>query len=160
MKKIIIVAALAMLPVSAFAANVGECGWGSKLFDKQKGIFPQILAVTTNGTSGNQTFAISSGTSGCTQNGVVRSSWKTAAFLESNRTMVARDMAAGEGENLTTLASLIGVDGSDQVAFNNITKKNFGSIFPSRDASTEDVMQSLKVALASHPDLEKYSVSL
>ena len=41
---------------SAMAANVGSCGWGSKVFDGQSGMGPQVLAVTTNGTSGNQTF--------------------------------------------------------------------------------------------------------
>ena len=47
------------LPVTAFAAanNVGSCGLGSKVFEGQKGVAPQVLAVTTNGTFGNQTFA-------------------------------------------------------------------------------------------------------
>ncbi|HKB84382.1 MAG TPA: DUF3015 family protein, partial [Burkholderiales bacterium] len=69
MKRIFVAIALSALPAMAFADNVGTCGWGSKLFDGQKGAAPQVLAVTTNGTFGNQTFGISSGTSGCTQDG-------------------------------------------------------------------------------------------
>ena len=51
MKKILL-AALVSLPVTAFAAanNVGSCGLGSKVFEGQNGIAPQVLAVTTNGT--------------------------------------------------------------------------------------------------------------
>jgi len=49
MKKILL-AALVSLPVTAFAAanNVGSCGLGSKVFEGQKGVVPQVLAVTTN----------------------------------------------------------------------------------------------------------------
>ena len=42
---------------SAFAAGYGTagCGLGSMLFGNQKGMV-QVLAATTNGISGNQTF--------------------------------------------------------------------------------------------------------
>ena len=54
MKKILLALAVS-LPVTAFAAanNVGSCGLGSKVFEGQKGVAPQVLAVTTNGTFGN-----------------------------------------------------------------------------------------------------------
>jgi hypothetical protein len=59
MKKVSLAALVfCSLPFIANADNVGGCGWGSKLFDGQKGVLPQIFAVTTNGTSGNQTFGI------------------------------------------------------------------------------------------------------
>ncbi|MGH8759512.1 MAG: DUF3015 family protein, partial [Burkholderiales bacterium] len=73
MKKVLIAIAMSALPALAFADNIGSCGWGAKLFDGEKGTAPQVLAVTTNGTFGNQTFGISSGTSGCTQDGTVTS---------------------------------------------------------------------------------------
>ena len=59
MKKLIIAALLAS-PLAAFAAgenNVG-CGLGSAIWAGQKGIVPQILAATTNGTSGNHGFSV------------------------------------------------------------------------------------------------------
>ena len=88
------------LPVTAFAAanNVGSCGLGSKVFEGQKGVAPQVLAATTNGTSGNQTFGITSGTLGCSQDGVVSSNWKTALFIDGNKSQLARDAASGQGE--------------------------------------------------------------
>jgi hypothetical protein len=85
-RAIAVAAAFAAIPLAAQAADdeVGTCGWGSKLFEGQSGLGPKVLAVTTNGTLGNQTFAISSGTSGCTQDGTVRSSWKLAAFIDDS----------------------------------------------------------------------------
>ena len=160
MKRTIVLLALLAIPAAATAQNVGKCGWGSKLFDNQKGLIPQVLAVTTNGTFGNQTFAMSSGTSGCTQDGVVQSNWKTAMYIESNRTMLARDMSAGEGENLDTLANLIGVEGNDRVAFAQATQNNFAVIFPTSNTSTDEVLASLRNVLAANQDLAKYSVVL
>lgn len=157
MKRILILTAITLIPTAAFAQNVGNCGWGSKLFDGQRGIAPQVLAVTTNGTSGNQTFAISSGTSGCTQNGVVRSNWKTAAFVGENTTKLARDISRGNGESLETLAFLMNVSAEDKDIFNETLQENFTTLFPSEDASTEVVLSSLHNVLKSHDSLGQYS---
>ena len=108
MRKILIAFVISAVPAFAFAQqnNIGTCGWGAKLFDGQSGIAPQVLAYTTNGTSGNQTFAITTGTSGCTQDGVVRSTWKTAMFIDGNKDRLARDMSIGNGETLTLAITL------------------------------------------------------
>ena len=144
---------------TAFAENnIGSCGWGSKIFDGQKGVIPQVLAVTTNGTSGNQTFAISSGTSGCTQNGVVTSSWKTALFIDSNMNRLAKDMSVGQGESLSSLASLLGVESADKALFFKETKANFAYIFSNENVSSQEVAHSLNVVLAGNTQLAKYAI--
>jgi len=123
MKKLVAAAAIAALfPAVALAQqnNVGSCGWGSKLMDGQSGVFPQALAGITNGTSGNQTFGVSTGTSGCTQDGTVRSTWKTAMFIDGNKERLARDMSVGNGEALESLAHLLGVEQVDRPAFNRM----------------------------------------
>lgn len=160
-KKLILAAAITIFPVAAMAAqNVGECGWGSKLFTGQQGIAPQVLAVTTNGTSGNQTFGITSGTSGCTQNGVVRSNWKTAMFIEKNKTRLSENMSVGHGEALDSLASLMGVSKTDKPAFEKIAKENFSKVFPSTDVSTQQVMASLREVLKSNEQLSRYAAAV
>jgi Protein of unknown function (DUF3015) len=40
-------------------------------YGSQKQIAPQVMMATTNGTFGSQTFGISSGTSGCANDGVI-----------------------------------------------------------------------------------------
>ncbi len=164
MKKLIMVVAVAAaLPTAALAAgenNVGSCGWGTKLFDGQSGLAPQVLAVTTNGTSGNQTFGITTGTSGCTQDGTVRSNWKTAMFIDGNKDKLARDMSVGSGEALDSLALLLGVQAQDRAAFNQLAKDNMARIFPSDNVSTQQVMVSLREVLASDARLGRYIVAL
>ncbi len=140
--------------------NVGSCGWGSKLFDGQGGIAPQVLAATTNGTSGNQTFGVTSGTSGCTQDGVVTSSWKTAMFIEGNKEKLARDISRGHGETLDSLFKLLGVVDEHKPAFIQLTKENFAKIFPSEEATSKEIVASLKKVLESNANLAPYSSTL
>jgi len=159
-KKVLIAALIAALPAGAMAANennVGSCGWGSKLFQGQKGIAPQVLAATTNGTSGNQTFAVTSGTSGCTQDGVVSSNWKTALFIDGNKEKLARDMSMGQGETLDSLAQLIGVQDQHKSSFFRLAKENFGTIFATDTATTDQVLAGLKQVLAKDAELSRYS---
>ncbi len=161
MKKYLIGALLlSLIPAVSFADNVGGCGWGSKLFDGQKGVFPQILAVTTNGTSGNQTFGISSGTSGCTQDGVVKSAWKTAAYIDANMNRLAMDMSRGSGESLDSLASLIGVSSSDKAHFNSTLQANFAQIFSDTSTTSVQVLASLKAVLAEDSVLSGYAANV
>ena len=156
-------AMIAVIPMAAMAAgenNVGSCGWGSKVFAGQKGVVPQIGATFTNGTSGNQTFAITSGTSGCTQDGAVSSNWKTAMFIDGNKSKLAQDMSKGSGESLESLAQLIGVKDADKAAFNRATKENFAKIFVGEQASAEQIALGLKQVLAADSTLAQYTVSI
>jgi hypothetical protein len=156
MKKALCIVAFAFATPAAFAQNnIGSCGWGSKLFDGQKGIFPQVLAVTTNGTSGNQTFGITFGTSGCTQDGVVSSTWKTAMYLDGNRVALARDAAAGQGESLDALAALMGVKAEDKAHFNTTMKSQFSKVF-----GTEAVAANLKSVLLADARLAGYAAAI
>lgn len=163
MKKLVAVTALAALfPAIAIAQqnNIGSCGWGSKVFDGQSGLAPQVLGATTNGTFGNQTFGITSGTSGCTQDGAVRSTWKTAMFIDGNKETLARDMSVGSGEALDSLAHLLGVESADRAAFNRIARDNMQRIFPKDNAETEQVVAALREVLMSDAKLARYTVAL
>ena len=60
-----------LFATNASAYDSTGCGLGSMAWRGQSGIAPQILAVTTNGSFGNQTFGITFGTSGCDPNGRV-----------------------------------------------------------------------------------------
>ena len=163
MKKLVAVAAVAALfPAIAVAQqnNIGSCGWGSKVFDGQSGLAPQVLGATTNGTFANQTFGITSGTSGCTQDGAVRSTWKTAMFIDGNKETLARDMSVGSGEALDSLAHLLGVEAADRAAFNRIARDNMQRIFPRDNAETEQVVAALREVLMSDAKLARYTVAL
>lgn len=148
----------AMVMGSAQAAqdNVG-CGVGSMVFDGQSGVAPQVLAATTNGISGNQTFGITSGTLGCTQDGVVRDHTKLSMFTGANMESIASNMAVGEGEALETMAELMGIEDADKAAFYTASKQNFDRIFPSAQVTAEEVLSAVDEVMAADATLAKYA---
>ncbi|MDM8560718.1 DUF3015 domain-containing protein [Candidatus Parabeggiatoa sp. HSG14] len=163
MKKFILTTAmLTALPVAtAIAAapnNVG-CGLGSMIFEGQSGIVPQILAVTTNGTFGNQTFGITSGTLGCAKNGVVSVPEKVALFADENLDKLAHNMAVGGGETLSALATLMEVEAQDKPAFFNAVKTHFAQIFSNENVTSTEVLVSMNDVLSADPLLKRYSYS-
>lgn len=155
---------IAILPMAAMAAgenNVGSCGLGPKLFAGQRGVVPQLGATFVNGSlSAHNTFGISSGTSGCTQDGLVTTNFKTAMYIDGNRSKLAQDMSKGSGESLESLAQLIGVKDADKVAFYQVTKENFAKIFVGEQASAEQIALGLKQVLAANSALAQYTAAI
>jgi hypothetical protein len=150
---------LALAPVSMVLAapnNVG-CGVGSIIFKGQSGVAPQVLAVTTNGTLGNQTFGISSGTLGCATDGVVDTPVKVSMFIDTNMDKLAQDMSVGGGEALNSLADLIGIEDAAKVRFFSMTKAHFGEIVSSDRMSAQDMIAALNRLLAADQDLAIYA---
>lgn len=135
------IAAVGVLSVIAFAAQANPgCGLGSQVWKGQDGVVPHVLAATTNGTSGNQTFGMTSGTLGCDASKPIQSA---ALFLNDNIDQVAENMATGRGEALTTFAELMGVAEADQAEFITLTQANFGKIFTNGAITTDEVMTNL-----------------
>src|SRR6266496_2550002 len=161
MKKILIAVVLSAVPAIASAAdNLGGCGWGSKLFDGQSGLIPNIFAATSNGSYGTNTFGMPSGTSGCTLNGVVKPAWKTAMFIDGNKDRLARDMSIGNGETLDSLAHVMGVRNEHRAKFNRALQDNLSRIFSSENAGTVQIVTALKEVLASDRELAQYAASI
>ncbi len=158
-KKIAIAALLTLSPIGvamAQANNVG-CGVGSIIFEGQSGVAPQVLAATTNGILGNQTFGISSATLGCAKDGVVDVPGPMAMFIDTNLDKLAYEMAAGEGETLESLAALIGVEESDKSAFFAATRANFSEIIASEQTNSQEVIAALNRVLAQDAALAQYA---
>ncbi len=136
------VLAAGMFSANAHAVDSTGCGLGSLAWRGQKGPIPQLLAVTTNGTFGNQTFGISSGTSGCDPHGRITGGTGSMAlaFLENNMEQFAMDASAGHGETIDTLAGILNVD-SEKLG--EISKTNFATLFPSDNVDAVDVTVNL-----------------
>lgn len=158
MKKIILAGSILLASAASFAAanNVG-CGLGTVVMGGQSGAAPQVLAVTTNGTFGSQTFGISSGTSGCSQDGVVPTNKITMSYMEGNQSRLAREMATGQGDAVAGLASVLHVTDADMAAFSAVLKDNYGKIFARADISGMDVLSNIKQVLASDSTLKAYA---
>jgi hypothetical protein len=100
-----------------------------------------VLAATTNGTSASQTFGISSGTSNCTDNGVVASKHQAALFIENNRTALANDISRGNGETLTNFSALIGCQNNAQLG--RTLKSHYQTIFTGETTDTATIQNSI-----------------
>ncbi|MFW2516853.1 DUF3015 family protein, partial [Aliarcobacter butzleri] len=70
----------------------------------------QALAATTNGTTGNQSFGISSGTSNCNKPNNFVPNDKLNQFVNENMEELAKDISAGKGETLSTVAKHMNVE--------------------------------------------------
>ena len=153
MRKIATLAAGAMLFASvAFAGSQNDagCGVGSLIF-KNNDMGAQILAATTNGTFGNQTFGITTGTLGCTASGNLSQSTRADVeraqknFVNVNYRNLSRDMAQGQGEYLTSLAALLGCSPDATASFGKMTQKNYSQLFPGKTAEPNKVLGALKL---------------
>lgn len=146
MKKLLVISALALLSSSAFAGGYGKagCGLGSLVFGSENVMWKQVLAATTNGTFGSQTFGITSGTSNCGGGG---SSPTTEQYIEANKVSLSNDIARGQGETLKGLSELMGCQGRS--TFGSDLQKNFRTIFPSQNVDAKSVDQSIRTVIGS-----------
>ena len=160
MRKLLVLASF-LLVGSALAADTKEaitgtgvygaagCGLGSMAFGSQPGAV-QILAATTNGLFGTQTFGITSGTSNCGKS--VFALEGTKVFIEGNREALAKDAARGSGETIVALRN-IAACGADAQALGSALQANFGDLFPSADAPAEQVRDNVIRFLRSEKSL-------
>jgi hypothetical protein len=159
MRKTLAVAAFGVLVSGSVALaadpDVG-CGWGTLIFKGSSGVAAKVLAATTNGFLGNQTFGISSGTLGCSKGGVVKAEVQVNMYAGANIDKLASDMAAGKGESLDTLAHLMGVSDADKPAFFHLAKAHFGALFPADQMTAGQMLTTLKGLMADDQQLAKY----
>ena len=135
MKKILVLSAL--LSMSAMAKNYGPagCGLGSVLFEGQTNSkVYQVLAATTNGTSGNQTFGITTGTLNCDTEKLKIGKLN---FVEANKFALANDIAKGSGETLQATASFYGCNNVEKAA--SKLQANYKNIFTSANTDANHI---------------------
>jgi hypothetical protein len=121
-------AASSLVSVSAVSAagyGMGGCGLGSLIISSNN--IMQIFAVTTNGTSYNATFAITSGTSNCTPGGAAHIEAEQEMFVTVNYSVLEQEMAMGSGERLTALSGMLGCSKSE--VFGDLVKRKYGELF-------------------------------
>jgi hypothetical protein len=165
-KKVIMLAVAALFGMQAglaMAANpdtgpgcgLGKLAWAD--YKNQKDIAPQVLMATTNGTFGSQTFGISTGTSGCTNDGKIMGEHKTTMFAQLNFENLSQEMAQGQGEHLASLATLMGVPTEQHAAFFAMTQERYTSLVKTGEASSVAMVKAINDAIATHPVLARVS---
>jgi Protein of unknown function (DUF3015) len=141
-------------PDNGPGCGLGKLAWAD--YGGPKQIAPQVMMATTNGIFGSQTFGISSGTSGCTNDGLVMKN-KHINMASSTFEDLAQEMAQGQGEHLASLATLLGVPKEDQPEFFALVQEQHKTLFPSGQATPLTMLQALQAAMAQHPVLAQVS---
>jgi hypothetical protein len=129
------------------------CGLGSVIFGPNDDPVSQVLAATTNGTFGSQTFGITSGTSNCVSGGVLRAEREQEAFAEVNFSDLKSNMAAGGGEYLRSFSTLLGCEDAARPALFKMAQARFGVILPSERSGPIDLVVGVKAQISADPAL-------
>ena len=141
MKKIISLIAAIGLTTSMYANDNTGCGLGSLVIKDQSTVMLQVLAATTNGTSGSQTFGITSGRSNCNKPSNFVANDKLNQFVGENMDELALDISAGKGETLSTVAKLMNVENTPE--FSAKLQANFSNIYTSENVTSATVIDSI-----------------
>lgn len=141
-KFLLSVATVAALSTASFAGVNSQtgCGLGSMLIQDDSSAVMLALQATTNGTSGNQTFGISSGTSNCQKTKFVMND-KAAEFVAANMDQLSKEIAIGQGESVDTLAELLEI--SDKALFASTLQANYNAIYANKDVDMATVLDSV-----------------
>jgi hypothetical protein len=152
MKRILGIVALTLIfATTSFAAEMGVartntgCGLGTALFqaNANDSSLLQAFQATTNGTLGNQTFGISSGTSECNQPKKFVQNERLNEFVSANLDTLAKDIAQGGGESVQTLAELMQVAPEKREAFYRNLQTHFTEIFPRENVEYAQVVDTI-----------------
>jgi hypothetical protein len=141
-------------PDNGPGCGLGKLAWMD--YGSPKQIAPQVMMATTNGTFGSQTFGISSGTSGCTNDGVVMKN-KHINMASAAFESLAQEMAQGQGEHLASLATLLGVPEEAQPEFFALVQEKYAVLVGSDDTTAVTMLQALQAAMAERPALARVS---
>ena len=143
--------AMAANPDTGPGCGLGKLAWAD--YKNQKNIAPQVMMATTNGTFGSGTFGISSGTSGCTNDGQVMAEQKTNVFANLNFDNLSQEMAQGRGDHLASLATLMGIPAEQHAAFFALTQERYTTMVEAGEASSVALVKALNDAVGKSPVL-------
>ncbi len=139
----------AVNPDNGPGCGLGKLAWSD--YDHPKSIAPQVMMATTNGTFGSQTFGISSGTSGCTNDGTIMAEHKVEIFTAANYESLSQEMARGGGEHLASLAELMGVPEASRPEFYALAQAKYASLAASGDATPAAMVAVLRSGVKAQP---------
>ena len=128
--------------------GLAGCGLGSVVMGKHGG---QVSAATTNGTLGNQTFAITAGTLNCLDPKTAEVASRMDQFIIVNHSQLQGDIARGNGESITAISSIMGCSQSASEIGQSL-KANYSTLF-SAEKYTNEITDGIINVILSNPEL-------
>lgn len=114
--------------IAAMGLNIGAC------------------TVVTDPSSGS-----SASSGGSSSAALMDRQQQIAEFAKINLERLKQDMAAGQGEYLASLATLLGLDPSRQPEFFAFTQNRFGALFPNDRTTAAEMLATLNRELRADP---------
>ncbi len=134
----------------SFAGATSGCGPGYLLFKGQKGFGANLSVMVTNYSSGSQTFAITSGTSGCNPDDVVKAEYEAEVFVKANFDKISEEMSQGQGLFLSSYSKLLNCQAD---TFNQVSQQQYDDIFTDT-ATPQQVLQNTQQLIEKDPKLQ------
>lgn len=133
--------------------GMAGCGFGALLIDNHsKG--PQIGSWFLNGLYGNQTYAISSGTSNCVESRTEMAAMEQSVYVTANFNSLQKEAAQGSGETLKGLADVLGCYADeDKARLGEMSQREFDRLFA--EAQPEQLLQRYLGLINQDPMLSK-----
>lgn len=145
---LVLVGLMMVAPMVSFAGQMNTgCGVGTMIMKGHDGLLFQVLAVTTNGILGNQTFGITTGTVDCKKATSFAMNERLNIYVSENMDNLANDIARGQGEYLNTLAVLLEVPETGRTTFYSKLQNNFGAIYTSSNVTSVDVLNTIEALM-------------
>jgi Protein of unknown function (DUF3015) len=151
------IALAAGTPDTGPGCGLGKLAWQNYPNAKTKGA--QIMMATTNGSFGTQTFGMSTGTMGCSDDGRWWAEQKATMFAELNTEALAQEMAQGRGEHLASMATLLGVPQQQHRAFFAMAQERYATLSLAGDISAPAMVKTLNEGISADPSLAKTALN-
>lgn len=148
-KKLVMLAVVMTLAAPmAFAGQSSGCGLGAVALQGKSGMLMNLVATFLNGLSGNQTFGITTGTSGCDASDTVYNDTLREEFVAVNFDNLSEEMAQGNGQYVAAMAELMGCDVSARTAFAEMSQTKYETLFSAPDMDAQAWLSGLKQEMA------------
>jgi DUF3015 family protein len=115
--------------------------------------------MSSTNVTGSYSFAISSGTSGCSNDGRIWNSERASLFIGFNYANLSEDMARGGGEHLASLATLMHVPLEHQPEFFAMAQERFPSLVKGEEDDPVVIAEALQKTIMTHPVLATLQIT-
>lgn len=147
--------ALAVVTVAANFSRAEDkssgCGLGWQV-SKRDSLVSSSFRSTTNAV-GSQTFAMTSGTSGCAKHSIVKNEKQGLHYAEANYENLVVEMAEGHGEYLEAFSAVLGCSPSMYPDFSQMTRNHYSEIMTSETANGGKLLENVKSVMKTDPRL-------
>ena len=134
---------LLFAPLVSFAGyGDAGCGLGSVIITKNSKVL-QLFVITTNYATGGLTFSMTTGTSNCKVNGIVKKGKELQYYTEVNHEQIIDEIARGKGEHLATIATLFGCESHSLKAFSADMQANYSSVVSSPNMTSNQLLVNM-----------------